>query len=98
MSAEFMTIATICRSGDTIVACTSLYGGTYNQLSNLFPKMGITTNFVTSNDPEDYRNAIDSNTKLIYVESIGNPQLQIPDFRALADVAHEAGIPLVVDK
>lgn len=60
--------------------------------------MGITTKFVQSDDPEDYRKAIDENTKMVYVESLGNPQFTVPDFKALADVAHEAGIPLVVDK
>jgi O-acetylhomoserine/O-acetylserine sulfhydrylase-like pyridoxal-dependent enzyme len=75
-----------------------LYGGTYNQLKVIFPKLGIKTKFVQSENPEDFRKAIDANTKLIYVESIGNPQFRVPDFKALADIAHEAGIPLVVDK
>lgn len=60
--------------------------------------MGINTKFVNSLDPEEFRKAIDENTKLLYVESIGNPLFSIPDFKAIADVAHEAGIPLVVDK
>lgn len=93
-----MTIATLCKTGDNLVSSSSIYGGTYNQLNVLFPRLGIKTRFVQSNDPQDFRKAIDSNTKLIYVESIGNPQFHIPDFKALADVAHEAGIPLVVDK
>ncbi|KAG2197284.1 hypothetical protein INT47_010990 [Mucor saturninus] len=96
-AAQFMTIATLCKTGDNLISSSSVYGGTYNQLNVLFPKLGIKTKFIQSNDPEDYRKAIDENTKLIYVESIGNPQFQIPDFRALADVAHENGIPLVVD-
>jgi O-acetylhomoserine/O-acetylserine sulfhydrylase-like pyridoxal-dependent enzyme len=97
-AAQFLTISTLCKVGDNIVASSSLYGGTYNQLKVVFPKMGITTKFIQSEDPEDFRNAIDENTKMIYVESIGNPQFKIPDFVALAAVAHEAGIPLVVDK
>jgi O-acetylhomoserine/O-acetylserine sulfhydrylase len=64
----------------------------------VFPKLGINTHFVQSNDPEDFRKAIDEKTKLIYVESIGNPGFNVPDFKALADIAHENGIPLVVDK
>lgn len=93
-----MTIATLCKTGDNLVSSSTIYGGTYNQLNVLFPRLGIKTKFIKSNNPEDYRNAIDENTKLIYVESIGNPQFQIPDFEALAEVAHENGIPLVVDK
>ncbi|KAI9273214.1 Cys/Met metabolism PLP-dependent enzyme-domain-containing protein [Helicostylum pulchrum] len=96
-AAQFLTIATICQIGDNIVASSSLYGGTYNQLKVVFPKLGINTKFVQGVDPEEFRKAIDENTKMIYVESIGNPQFSIPDFRALADIAHEAGIPLVVD-
>lgn len=97
-AAQFLTIATICQIGDNIVASSSLYGGTYNQLKVVFPKLGITSKFINSEDPEEFRKAIDEKTKMIYVESIGNPQFSIPDFRALADIAHEAGIPLVVDK
>lgn len=97
-AAQFLTIATLCQAGDNIVSSSSLYGGTYNQLKVVFPKLGIHTKFVTSEDPEDFRKAIDENTKLIYVESIGNPLFRIPDFEKLAAVAHEAGIPLVVDK
>ncbi|RCH77657.1 Homocysteine synthase, partial [Rhizopus stolonifer] len=96
-AAQFLTIATLCKAGDNIVSSVSLYGGTYNQFKVLMPRLGIHTHFVQSNDPEEFRKAIDENTKLIYVESIGNPQFIIPDFRALADVAHEAGIPFVVD-
>ncbi|KAI8982964.1 Cys/Met metabolism PLP-dependent enzyme-domain-containing protein [Pilobolus umbonatus] len=96
-AAQFLTIATICTAGSNIVASSKIYGGTYNQLKVVFPRLGINTKFVESNDPEDFRAAIDEKTKLIYVESIGNPKFSIPDFRALADVAHEAGIPLVVD-
>ncbi|KAI8639447.1 Cys/Met metabolism PLP-dependent enzyme-domain-containing protein [Parasitella parasitica] len=96
-AAQFLTITTLCHAGDTIVSSSSLYGGTYNQLKVLLPRLGINTHFVQSNDPEDFRKAIDDKTKLIYVESIGNPKFEVPDFRALADVAHQAGIPLVVD-
>lgn len=97
-AAQFLTIATLCQAGDNIVSSSSIYGGTYNQFKVLFPKLGINTHFVQSNDPEDFRKAIDEKTKLVYIESIGNPGFNVPDFKALADVAHEAGIPLVVDK
>ncbi|KAI9254811.1 Cys/Met metabolism PLP-dependent enzyme-domain-containing protein [Sporodiniella umbellata] len=96
-AAQFLTIATLCKAGDNIVSSSSLYGGTYNQLKVVFPRLGIQSKFVNSEDPEDFRKAIDQNTKLLYVESIGNPQFRVPDFKALADIAHEAGIPLVVD-
>lgn len=97
-AAQFLTIALICSVGDNFVSSCSLYGGTYNQFKYTFPKLGIQSRFVHSNDPEEFRKAIDDKTKLIYVESIGNPEFTIPDFKALAAVAHEAGIPLVVDK
>lgn len=80
------------------MSSSSLYGGTYNQFKVVFPRLGVQTKFVNSDDPEDFKKAIDENTKLLYVESIGNPELKVPDFAALARVAHEAGIPLVVDK
>ncbi|KAG1042540.1 hypothetical protein G6F43_011880 [Rhizopus delemar] len=96
-AAQFLSIATICKAGDNIVSCSSLYGGTYNQFKVLFPRLGITTKFINSDDPEDFRKAIDENTKVLYTESIGNPQFRVPDFKALADIAHEAGIPFMVD-
>ncbi|KAI8884626.1 O-acetylhomoserine ami [Backusella circina FSU 941] len=96
-AAQFLTVATLCKAGDNIVSGASLYGGTYNQFKVVFPRMGIETKFVDSNDPQAFKRAIDANTKLLYVESIGNPQFCVPDFKALAEVAHEAGIPLVVD-
>ncbi|KAI8380353.1 Cys/Met metabolism PLP-dependent enzyme-domain-containing protein [Blakeslea trispora] len=96
-AAQFLTIATICKAGDTIVASSRLYGGTYNQLKVLLPRLGIHTHFVNSNDPEDFRKAIDANTKMVYVESIGNPEFTIPDFKAIAKVAHDANVPFVVD-
>jgi len=96
-AAQFLTIATLCQAGDNIVSSSNIYGGTYNQFKVLFPKLGINTHFVQSNNPEDFRKAIDEKTKLVYVESIGNPGFNVPDFKALADVAHEAGIPFIVD-
>jgi O-acetylhomoserine (thiol)-lyase len=96
-SAQFIAIATICQAGDNIVSSSYLYGGTYNQFKVAFKRIGIEVKFVDGNDPEAFRNAIDENTKALYTESIGNPAFHVPDFEALAAVARENGIPLVVD-
>ncbi|HZC04190.1 MAG TPA: homocysteine synthase [Ktedonobacterales bacterium] len=96
-SAEFIAIANIASAGDEIVSSTSLYGGTYNLFAQTLPRLGITTHFVDSSDPENFRKAITPRTKAIYAESVGNPRLDTLDFRAVADIAHEAGIPLIVD-
>ena len=87
----------ITRLGDEIVAGNNLYGGTYQLLHPAFPSLGRTTKFVNSRDPEAFRRAITEKTRAIYVETIGNPKLDVPDFEALAKIAHENGIPLVVD-
>lgn len=91
------TVMTLARAGQNIVSSSSLYGGTYNLFHHTLPRFGITTRFVDSADPENYRKAIDENTRLIYCESIGNPHNNIDDFEAIAKIAAEAGIPLVVD-
>ncbi|MEM6819630.1 MAG: O-acetylhomoserine aminocarboxypropyltransferase/cysteine synthase [Pseudomonadota bacterium] len=96
-AAQFLAISTICQSGDNIVSGTSLYGGTYNQFKVALPRLGIDVKFVESGDPADYAAAIDDNTKALYVEAIGNPGFDLPDFEALAEVAHANGIPLIVD-
>ncbi|KAI8085157.1 Cys/Met metabolism PLP-dependent enzyme-domain-containing protein [Halteromyces radiatus] len=96
-AAQFLTIATLAKKGDNIVASSSLYGGTYTQFKLTFPRLGINVRFVNSDDPQDFKAKIDENTKAVYVESIGNPRFNVPDFKALADVAHEAGVPFVVD-
>ena len=87
----------ITRMGDEIVAGNNLYGGTYQLLNHTFPKLGRTARFVDSRDPESFRRAITGKTRAIYVETIGNPKLDVPDFEPLARIAHENGIPLVVD-
>ena len=92
-----MAISTIAQAGDNIVATSFLYGGTYNQFKVSLPRLGINVKFVEGDDPENFRQAIDENTKALYVETIGNPQFNIPDFAALAHIAHENGIPLIVD-
>ncbi len=96
-AAETLTILNLARAGDTIVSSSSLYGGTYNLFAWTLPKLGITTRFVDSSDPASFAPAIDATTKAIYVETIGNPRLDVPDIAAIADVAHAHGIPLVVD-
>lgn len=87
----------IAGCGDEIVASAKLYGGTYTLFAYTFAKMGIKVNFVNSDDPEEYEKLINEKTKLVYVESIGNPRLNIPDFEKIAEVAHKNSIPLIVD-
>ena len=97
MAAQMLALLTLCRNGDHIVASRSLYGGTYSQLAVTFAQFGIDATFVDSDDPENFRPAIKSNTKAVYVETIGNPQLNVADLSAIAAIAHAADIPLVVD-
>ena len=96
-AAETLTILNLARTGDNIVSSTSLYGGTYNLFAWTLPKLGITTRFVDGSDPASFAPAIDPNTKAIYLETIGNPRLDVPDIAAIADVAHQHAIPLLVD-
>jgi len=96
-AAQFLAISTIAQAGDNIVSTSFLYGGTYNQFKVCLPRLGINVKFVEGDDPENFRQAIDENTKALYVETIGNPQFNIPDFAILAQIAHENGIPLIVD-
>ncbi|OYD97025.1 O-acetylhomoserine aminocarboxypropyltransferase [Nostoc sp. 'Peltigera membranacea cyanobiont' 213] len=96
-AAQFLAISTIAQAGDNIVSTSFLYGGTYNQFKVSLPRLGINVKFVEGDRPESFRQAIDDRTKALYVETIGNPQFNIPDFAALADIAHENGIPLIVD-
>ncbi|MEZ6055961.1 MAG: O-acetylhomoserine aminocarboxypropyltransferase/cysteine synthase [Planctomycetaceae bacterium] len=96
-AAESMAILNIAQAGHNIVSSSSLYGGTYNLFHYTFAKMGIEGRFVDQSNPENFKGAIDENTRCIYLESIGNPRCDIPDFEAIAQIAHEAGIPLIVD-
>ncbi|EAQ83931.1 hypothetical protein CHGG_10335 [Chaetomium globosum CBS 148.51] len=96
-AAQFMAIAALAHSGDNIVSTSNLYGGTYNQFKVLFSRFGITTKFVNGDSPEDIAAAIDDKTKAVYIESIGNPRYNVPEFEAIAKVAHDAGVPVVVD-
>ncbi len=96
-AAESLAILNIAQAGQNIVSGSSLYGGTYNLFHYTFPKMGIKTKFVQQADPENFRKAIDEKTRCLYVETIGNPRVDVPDFEAIAKIAHDAGIPLIVD-
>jgi O-acetylhomoserine (thiol)-lyase len=90
-------LLTITQVGDEIVSGNNLYGGTYALFHYTLPKLGRTAKFVDSRDPEAFRKAITPKTRALYIETIGNPKLDVPDFEAIAKIAHEAGIPLVVD-
>jgi len=96
-AAQTLALLGITRLGDEIVAANNLYGGTYQLLHYTLPKLGRTTKFVDSRDPNAFRKAITPKTRAIYAETIGNPKLDVPDFKAIADIAHEAGVPFVVD-
>lgn len=96
-AAQFLAIQTIAQAGDNIVSTSYLYGGTYNQFKVTFPRLGIDVKFVDGDSVEAFAAAIDERTKAIYVETIGNPRFNVPDFEALAKLAHSRGIPLIVD-
>ena len=96
-SATTFSILNIASAGDEIVSASSLYGGTYNLFSSTLPKLGITVKFVNADNPENFRSAITSKTKAIYAESVGNPQGNVLDIEAVADIAHEHGVPLIID-
>jgi O-acetylhomoserine (thiol)-lyase len=96
-AAETLTILNLARAGQNIVSSSSLYGGTYNLFHYTLPKLGITVRFVDGSDPANYAAAIDDDTRALYLETIGNPRLDVADIRAVADVAHAAGVPLIVD-
>ncbi|MFL0648302.1 MULTISPECIES: O-acetylhomoserine aminocarboxypropyltransferase/cysteine synthase family protein [Cylindrospermopsis] len=96
-AAQFLAISTIAQAGENIVSTSFLYGGTYNQFKVALPRLGINVKFVEGDEVENFRRAIDNQTKALYVETIGNPQFNIPDFTSLAEIAHEHGIPLIVD-
>jgi len=90
-------ILNICYAGSELVAATTLYGGTVTLLDCTLRRYGVNTVFVDPSDPENFRKAITDRTRLVFVETIGNPGLNVPDLRAIADVAHAAGVPLLVD-
>jgi len=96
-AAESLAVMNIAHAGHNIVSSSSLYGGTYNLFHYTLPKFGVETRFVDGSDPENYRRAIDKNTRAFYMETIGNPRLDVPDFEAIAQIAHDNGIPVIVD-
>lgn len=90
-------ILNIADAGDEIVSSSSLYGGTYNLFYHTMPRLGLTVKFVDQAAPENFRRALTEKTKAFFVEIIGNPKLDVPDLEAIAQIAHEAGVPLIVD-
>jgi O-acetylhomoserine (thiol)-lyase len=96
-SAQFIALNNILQAGDNFVSTTFLYGGTYNQFKVAFKRLGIEARFAEGDSPENFETLIDENTKAIYLETIGNPRFNIPDFEAIAAVAQKYNIPLVVD-
>lgn len=90
-------ILNLTESGDEIISASTLYGGTYNLFSTTLPRLGIKTHFVDSDNPENFRTHINEKTRAIYIETIGNPVINIPDFEKIAAIAHKSGLPLIVD-
>ncbi|MGH7800684.1 MAG: O-acetylhomoserine aminocarboxypropyltransferase/cysteine synthase family protein [Thermodesulfobacteriota bacterium] len=97
MAAQMVAIFTIMEAGDELVSSSTLYGGTYSQFDVSFRKLGIHTKFVNPDEPENFRKAITKKTKAIFAETIGNPLINVLDIEAVAKIAHEAGIPLIID-
>jgi O-acetylhomoserine (thiol)-lyase len=96
-AAETLTILNLARAGDNIVSSASLYGGTYNLFQYTLPKYGIDTKFVDGSKLDEFEKAIDGKTKAVYLETIGNPRLDVPDFEAISKIAHKHGVPVIVD-
>jgi O-acetylhomoserine (thiol)-lyase len=96
-SAIFYSIINLCQAGDEVVSANNLYGGTYTMFNNILPQFGIRVHFVDGRDPEQFRRAVTGKTKLLFCESIGNPVLDVTDIGAVSAIAHEEGLPLIVD-
>lgn len=96
-AAQALALLAITQVGDEIVSANNLYGGTYQQFHYTFPKLGRNVTFVESTKPQEFKKAITKKTRALYAETIGNPKLDVPDFEAISKIAHEAGIPFVVD-
>lgn len=96
-AATTTSILNITNVGDEIVSANNLYGGTYQLFHHTLPNLGRKVKFVDSSDPQAFKAAITDKTRAVFAETIGNPKLDIPDFKAIADIAHEAGVPLIVD-
>jgi O-acetylhomoserine (thiol)-lyase len=97
MAAQMVALLTLLEAGDELVSASTLYGGTYSQFDVSFRRLGIETKFVDPDDPENFRRAIGPKTKAVFAETIGNPVINVLDIERVAAIAHEAGIPLVVD-
>ncbi len=97
MAAIALSIMNVASAGDEIVAATNIYGGTYNLFAITFPRYGIKVKFVDPRDPQNFKKAINYKTKAVFAETIGNPSLHVLDIEGIANVAHEAGIPLIID-
>jgi len=97
MAAQMTALLTLAQNGDHIVAARTLYGGTYSQFAVTFAQFGVDVSFVDSSDPENFRRALKPNTKALYAETIGNPQLNVLDIAAVAAIAREVGVPLIID-
>ena len=97
LSAQFIALNNILQAGDNFVSTTHLYGGTFNQFKNQFKRLGVEVRFTSQDSPDAFEALIDSNTKAIFLETIGNPELNVPDFDAIAAVAKKHDIPLIVD-
>ena len=96
-SAVFYSIINLAQAGDNIISARNLYGGSYTQFKDILPALGITVKFVDSQDPEAFADAIDENTRALFCETVSNPALEVTDLKAVADIAHANGLPLVVD-
>ncbi|MCB9383879.1 MAG: O-acetylhomoserine aminocarboxypropyltransferase/cysteine synthase [Bryobacterales bacterium] len=96
-AAQFLAISSLCQTGDDFVSSSTLYGGTYTQFDTTFRRLGFNAIFVDPDDPENFRKAITPKTKCIYIETISNPRFNVTDIEAVAKIAHEAGVPLMVD-
>jgi O-acetylhomoserine (thiol)-lyase len=96
-AAELIAVLSLAEAGDEIITSSALYGGTYTLFKHTLRRLGITTHFVTSDDPAEYESLINARTRLIFLETLGNPKLEIPDFEEIARVAHRHGVPVVVD-
>ncbi|KAJ1856707.1 O-acetylhomoserine sulfhydrylase, partial [Coemansia sp. RSA 2703] len=90
-AAQFVVAATLCEAGTNIVSTSYLYGGTYNQFKVAFPRLGIDVKFANGDDPTEIESLIDEKTRAVFIESIGNPKYNVPDIRAIADIAHKHG-------
>jgi O-acetylhomoserine (thiol)-lyase len=96
-AAQFLAISSLCQMGDDFVSSSTLYGGTYTQFDTTFRRLGMNAIFVDPDDPENFRKAITPKTKFLFIETISNPRFNITDTEAVAKIAHEAGVPLMVD-